>query len=45
MIFDVHSHAWDFPLNDMLAGTALPRLNEQEIESLIHRNGFRILGV
>ena len=32
-------------LNDMLEGTALPRLNPQEIENLIHRDGFQILGL
>lgn len=32
-------------LNDMLEGTALPRLNPAEIENLIHRDGFEILGL
>jgi hypothetical protein len=32
-------------LNAMLAGTALPRLDEQAIESLIERDSLRILGL
>lgn len=32
-------------LNDQLEGSALPRLNEDEIENLIHRDGFEILGI
>lgn len=32
-------------LNDMLAGTALPRLVEAEIESLIHRDSLTLLGL
>jgi predicted TIM-barrel fold metal-dependent hydrolase len=32
-------------LNSQLEGTALPRLNEEEIEKLIHRDGFEILGI
>ncbi|PAY17581.1 amidohydrolase [Rhodopirellula sp. SM50] len=32
-------------LNEMVAGTNLPRLNEQEIEKLIFRDGFEILGI
>ena len=32
-------------LNDMLAGTALPRLYEDEMEALIHRDSLRILGL
>lgn len=32
-------------LNEMVAGTNLPRLNEMEIENLIHRDGFEILGI
>jgi hypothetical protein len=30
-------------LNNMLAGTALPRLNEDKIEQLIHRNTLPLL--
>jgi len=32
-------------LNKMVDGTNLPRLDEQEIENLIYRNGFEILGI
>ena len=32
-------------LNDMVDGTSLPRLDEEEIEKLIHRDGFEILGI
>jgi predicted TIM-barrel fold metal-dependent hydrolase len=32
-------------LNNMLEGTALPRLNEVEIESLIHRESLSLLGL
>ena len=32
-------------LNRMLAGTALPRLNESEIEALIHRDALGLLGI
>ncbi len=32
-------------LNSQLEGTALPRLNEDEIEKLIHRDAFEILGI
>ena len=32
-------------LNGMLAGTALPRLDEEEIEALIHRDSLGILGL
>ena len=32
-------------LNDMLAGTALPRLDTREIENLIHRDGLQVLGI
>ena len=32
-------------LNGMLEGTALPRLDEQAIEALIHRDSLRILGL
>lgn len=32
-------------LNKMVDGTNLPRLNEQEIENLIQRDGFQILGL
>lgn len=32
-------------LNKMLDGTALPRLDEQQIESLINRDGLKVLGV
>jgi predicted TIM-barrel fold metal-dependent hydrolase len=32
-------------LNAMLAGTALPRLDERAIEELIHRDSLRILGL
>jgi predicted TIM-barrel fold metal-dependent hydrolase len=32
-------------LNRMLEGTALPRLNEAEIESLIHRDSLKLLGI
>lgn len=32
-------------LNDMLAGTALPRLQPEKIEELIHRDSLRLLGL
>ncbi|WP_182869967.1 amidohydrolase family protein [Stieleria mannarensis] len=32
-------------LNEMVAGTNLPQLNEQQIEKLIFRDGFEILGI
>ncbi len=32
-------------LNDMLEGTALPRLNRDEIEALIHRDSLSLLGL
>ena len=32
-------------LNRMLEGTALPRLNEAEIEKMIHRNSLELLGL
>lgn len=32
-------------LNRMLAGTSLPRLAEEEIEALIHRNSLEVLGI
>lgn len=32
-------------LNSQVEGTALPRLNDDEIEKLIHRDGFEILGI
>jgi predicted TIM-barrel fold metal-dependent hydrolase len=32
-------------LNDMLEGTALPRLNLDEIESMIHRDALNLLGI
>lgn len=32
-------------LNDMLAGTALPRLNPDAIETLIHRDSLALLGL
>lgn len=32
-------------LNDMVEGTNLPKLNSDEIEKLIHRDGFEILGI
>jgi predicted TIM-barrel fold metal-dependent hydrolase len=32
-------------LNQMLEGTALPRLNAEEIEKLIHRDAGSILGL
>jgi predicted TIM-barrel fold metal-dependent hydrolase len=32
-------------LNNMLAGTALPRLNEEKIEQLIHRDTLPLLGL
>lgn len=32
-------------LNEMVEGTSLPRLDQQEIEKLIHRDGFEILGI
>ena len=32
-------------LNEMVEGTNLPRLDEEEIEKLVHRDGFKILGI
>ena len=32
-------------LNEMLEGTALPRLEEDEIEALIHRDSLKLLGL
>ncbi len=32
-------------LNEMLSGTRLPRLNEQEIERMIHRDSLALLGL
>jgi uncharacterized protein len=32
-------------LNRMLEGTALPRLNEQQIEQMIHRESLKLLGL
>jgi predicted TIM-barrel fold metal-dependent hydrolase len=32
-------------LNGMLAGTSLPRLDEQQIDALIHRDSLKILGL
>lgn len=32
-------------LNSMLEGSALPRLNENEIEAMIHRDGLSLLGI
>lgn len=32
-------------LNDMLEGTKLPRLNEERIEEMIHRDALAILGI
>lgn len=32
-------------LNKLVEGTSLPRLDEGQIESLIHRDGFKILGL
>jgi predicted TIM-barrel fold metal-dependent hydrolase len=32
-------------LNNMLAGTALPRLDEAAIETMIHRDSLAILGL
>ena len=32
-------------LNNMLEGTALPRLDEMEIEAMIHRDSLRLLGL
>jgi predicted TIM-barrel fold metal-dependent hydrolase len=32
-------------LNAMLAGTALPRLNEAAIEAMIHRDSLALLGL
>ncbi|MBI4906158.1 MAG: amidohydrolase [Acidobacteria bacterium] len=32
-------------LNDMLAGTMLPRLNRHKLEEMIHRDSLRILGI
>jgi len=32
-------------LNDMLEGTALPRLDEKQIEAMIHRDSLSLLGL
>jgi predicted TIM-barrel fold metal-dependent hydrolase len=32
-------------LNNMLAGTAMPRLDEKQIENLIHRDSLTLLGL
>jgi predicted TIM-barrel fold metal-dependent hydrolase len=32
-------------LNGMLEGTKLPRLDEKQIEALIHRDSLRLLGL
>ncbi len=32
-------------LNTMLAGTALPRLNEQSLEDMIHRDSLKLLNL
>ena len=32
-------------LNEMLEGTRLPRLDEQQIEAMIHRDSLKILGL
>jgi predicted TIM-barrel fold metal-dependent hydrolase len=32
-------------LNKMLEGTALPRLNEHQIEAMIHRDSLKLLGI
>ena len=32
-------------LNEIVAGTNLPRLSEEEIGKLIQRDGFEILGI
>jgi len=32
-------------LNDMVGGTNIPRLDEEQIENLIHRDGFEVLGI
>ena len=32
-------------LNQMLAGTSLPRLDEQQIEALIYRDSLKLLGL
>ncbi len=32
-------------LNEMVEGTNLPRLDQEQIEQLIHRDGFEILGI
>lgn len=34
-----------YKLNDFTAGTGLPRLNEDEIEKMIHRDSFKLLGI
>jgi len=34
-----------YALNDMLNGTALPRLDESQIDALIHRDSLDILGL
>jgi predicted TIM-barrel fold metal-dependent hydrolase len=32
-------------LNDMLEGTRMPRLDEKQIEAMIHRDSLKILGL
>ncbi len=32
-------------LNSMLEGTALPRLDTEQIEKMLHRNSFELLGI
>jgi predicted TIM-barrel fold metal-dependent hydrolase len=32
-------------LNDMLEGTKLPRLDDKQIEAMIHRDSLRLLGL
>ena len=32
-------------LNDMTRGTGLPRLDEKQIEQMIHRHSLKILGL
>ena len=32
-------------LNDMLAGTSLPRLDIEQIEALIHRDSLSLVGL
>ena len=34
-----------YGLNKMLDGTALPRLDEREIDALIHRDSLDVLGL